>query len=200
MRILNTNRTGIYGAPAIPLWVIFPLAIVCLAAGILWSSTGEATAQATPARIGVVDFQKLLSDSAPGKASVAKLTALQQDRLNKAKQMNDELTRLETNLKNPALSAAQRNTLGQQLTDKQVAMKRFAEDAEKDLGKARLNELQTLQARIKPVIDSIGKEMGMAAIFDKFESGLIYSNDAIDLTNTLIVRFNAAPAPVPPRN
>ena len=200
MRNLHTTRKGIYVAPAIPLWVIFPLAIVCLAAGILWSSPREATAQATPARIGVVDFQRILRDSAPGKASVAKLGALQQDRFNKAKQMNDELTRLEANLKNPALSAAQRNTLGQQLTDKQVAMKRFAEDAEKDLGKARLSELQTLQSRIKPVIDSLGKEMGMAAIFDKFESGLIYSNDAIDLTNALIVRFNAAPAPAAPRD
>jgi Skp family chaperone for outer membrane proteins len=201
MRILHTNRNGIYVAPAIPLWVIFPLAIVCLAAGILWSSTGEATAQATPSRIGVVDFQRILSDSAPGKASVAKLTALQQDRLNKAKQMNDEITRLEANLKNPALSAAQRNTLGQQLTDKQVALKRFAEDVEKELRTARTGELQTLQSRIKPVIDSIGKEMGMAAIFDKFESGLVYSNDAIDVTNTVITRFNAAaPPPAAPRN
>ena len=200
MRNLLKIKTGIYVAPAIPLWVIFPLAIVCVAAGILWSSTGEATAQAIPSRIGVVDFQKILSGSAPGKASVAKLSALQQDRLNKAKQMTDELTRLEANLKNPALTAAQRSTLGQQLTDKQVAMKRFAEDAETDLRTARQSELQSLQARIKPVIDTIGREMGMAAIFDKYESGLIYSNDAIDLTNTLIVRFNAAPVPAAPRN
>jgi Skp family chaperone for outer membrane proteins len=173
------------------------MAIVCLAAGILWSSTGEATAQASPSRIGVVDFQKILTESAPGKASVARLTALQRDRLTKAKQLNDELQRLETSLNNPALSPAQRNTIGQQMTDKQVAIKRFAEDAEKEIGSARVRELQTLQERLRPVIDSMGKEMGMAALFDKQESGIIYSNDAIDITNTVIVRFNAAPAPAP---
>jgi len=195
MTSLHKTRNGIYVAPATPLWIIFSLATVCLAAAILWSSTGEATAQATPSRIGVVDFQRILSDSVPGKASVAKLSAMQQDRLNKAKQMNDEIARLEANMQNPALTAAQRNTFGQQLTEKQVALKRFAEDVEKELRTARTGEFQTLQSRIKPVIDSIGREMGMAAIFDKYEAGLIYANDSIDVTNTVITRFNAAPPP-----
>jgi Skp family chaperone for outer membrane proteins len=195
MSNLHTTRKGLFLAPAIPLWVIFPLAILCLAAGTSWWSTGKATAQATPARIAVVDFQKLLTESVPGKASVSKLTALQQDRLNKAKQLNDEMQKLDASLKNPALTPAQRNTIGQQLEAKQVGIKRFAEDAEAELVALRGRELQSLQARIRPVINSIGKEMGMAAIFDKYESGLIYTNDAIDLTNTVIVRFNAAPAP-----
>lgn len=201
MRILHTTRNNILVAPAIPLWVIFPLAVVCLTAGILWSSTGEATAQATPSRIGMVDFQKILTESAPGKASVAKLTALQRDRLTKAKQMNDEVQRLEASLNNRALGPAQRNNIEQQLTEKQVAIKRFAEDAEKEIGSARVRELQTLQERLRPVIESMGREMGMAALFDKQESGIIYSNAAIDITNTVIVRFNAAPAPAaPPQN
>jgi outer membrane protein len=197
MRILHATRNSLLAAPAIPLWVIFPMATVCLVAGILWSSTGGATAQAIPSRIGVIDFQKILTESEPGKASVARLTALQRDRLTKAKQMNDERQRLETSLNNPALSPAQRNTIGQQITDKQVAIKRFAEDAEKEIGSARVRELQTLQERLRPVIESMGKEMGMAALFDKQESGIIYSNVAIDITNTVIVRFNAAPAPAP---
>ncbi|HYJ85267.1 MAG TPA: OmpH family outer membrane protein [Pyrinomonadaceae bacterium] len=197
MRILYTTRNSLLAGPAIPLWVILPMATVCLAAGIVWSSTGEATAQAIPSRIGVIDFQKILTESASGKASVARLTGLQRDRLTKAKQMNDELKRVETSLNNPALSPAQRNTIGQQMTEKQVAIKRFAEDAEKEIGSARVRELQTLQERLRPVIESMGKEMGMAALFDKQESGIIYSNVAIDITNTVIVRFNAAPAPAP---
>jgi len=74
-------------------------------------------------------------------------------------------------------------------------MKRFAEDADKELGTLQSRELQSLQARIRPIIDSVGREMGMAAIFNKYESGLVYANEAIDVTNTVIVRFNAAPVP-----
>ena len=44
------------------------------------------------------------------------------------------------------------------------------------------------------MIDSLGKEMGLAAIFNKFESGLVYASDAIDITDTVIKRFNDATA------
>ena len=49
-----------------------------------------------------------------------------------------------------------------------------------------------LEAKIKSVIDTIGKEMGLAAIFNKFESGLVYASDAVDITDTVIKRFNEA--------
>ena len=59
-------------------------------------------------------------------------------------------------------------------------------------------ELVALEAKIKPVIDAIGKEMGLAAIFNKFESGLVYASDAIDVTDTVIKRFNDATASAAP--
>ena len=79
-----------------------------------------------------------------------------------------------------------------QLTDKQVALQRFGQDADKEITDARDKALQELEAKIKPVIDSLGKEMGLAAIFNKFESGLVYASEAIDITDTVIKRFNEA--------
>ena len=32
--------------------------------------------------------------------------------------------------------------------------------------------------------------MGFAAIFNKFESGLVYASEAIDITDIIIRRFN----------
>ncbi len=57
-----------------------------------------------------------------------------------------------------------------------------------------------LNQKIMPVVDQIGKEMGLAAIFNKFESGLIYASEAIDITDVVIKRFNdtqGAPAAQP---
>jgi len=71
-------------------------------------------------------------------------------------------------------------------------MQRYAQDADREVGEARDRELQALEAKIKPVIDAIGKEMGIAVIFNKFESGLVYASDAIDITDTVIKRFNDA--------
>ena len=41
-------------------------------------------------------------------------------------------------------------------------------------------------------MDALGKEMGLALIFNKFESGLVYASEAVEITDTVIQRFNAA--------
>lgn len=159
---------------------------------------GQATAQVAPSRFAVIDIQKVLSQSVVGRASVARLKTAQEERLAKARQMNEEMRKLDNDIKNPAVTAARRNAIEQQLAEKRIAIQRYAEDADKEIGRARIRELQELDARMKPVIDLIGKEMGLAAIFNKFESGLMYTSDSIDITGAVITRLNAtAPAPGP---
>ncbi len=43
-----------------------------------------------------------------------------------------------------------------------------------------------------PVINQVGKELGYNMIFRKFESGLIYADDALDITTQVIQRLDAA--------
>jgi outer membrane protein len=147
-----------------------------------------------PQRVAVIDVQKVLTQSALGKAAYEKLKKLQDDRVEKAKSMDEELRKLdaEINTKKISLSEEKLAELTAQLADKRVNMQRFAQDADREIGAARDKELQALEARIKPVIDAIGKEMGIAAIFNKFESGLVYASDAIDITDTVVKRFNEA--------
>ncbi|HYK05638.1 MAG TPA: OmpH family outer membrane protein [Thermoanaerobaculia bacterium] len=154
-------------------------------------------AQNTPARVAVIDVQKVLTQSTTGKAAYEKLKAMQEERVAKAKQLDEDARKLDTeiNTKRISLSEDKLAELQKQLADKRIAIQRYAQDADREIGEARDRELQALEARIKPVIDGIGKEMGLAAIFNKFESGLVYASDAIDITETVIQRFNAAPAP-----
>jgi len=155
-------------------------------------------AQTPPARVAVIDVNKVLTQSAAGKAAYDKLKKMQEDRVEKAKTMDEELRKLdaEINTKRISLSEDKLADLQKQLADKRISMQRYAQDADREIGEARDRELQALEAKIKPVIDAIGKEMGLAAIFNKFESGLVYASDAIDITDTVVTRFNAAqPAP-----
>jgi outer membrane protein len=151
-------------------------------------------AQNTPARVAVIDVQKVLSQSSAGKAAYEKLKKLQDERIEKAKAMDDELKKLDADIatKRISLSEEKLAEMQKQLSDKKIAMQRYAQDADREIGEARDRELQALEAKIKPVIDSIGKEMGLAAIFNKFESGLVYASDAIDITDTVIKKFNEA--------
>ena len=151
-------------------------------------------AQNTPARVAVIDVQKVLTQSTAGKAAYEKLKKMQEDRLSKAKQMDEEMRKLDrrSTTKRISLGRGQARRDAKQLADKKIAMQRFAQDADREIGEARDRELQALQAKIKPVIDALGKEMGLAAIFNKFESGLVYASEAVEITDTVIQRFNAA--------
>ena len=151
-------------------------------------------AQSVPARVAVIDVQKVLTQSAAGKAAYEKLKKMQDDRIERARKMDEELRTLdnEINTKKLSLSQEKLTEMTKQLSDKKIAMQRYAQDADREVGEARDRELAALEGKIKPVIDAIGKEMGLAAIFNKFESGLIYASDAIDITDTVVARFNAA--------
>ena len=154
-------------------------------------------AQNAPSRVAVVDVQKVLTQSTAGKAAYEKLKKMQDDRLAKAKTMDDELRKLDQEVatKRLSLSADKLAEMQKQLADKRISMQRYAQDADREIGEARDRELAALQVKIEPVIDALGKEMGLALIFNKFESGLVYAADAVDITDTVIQRFNtAAPA------
>jgi outer membrane protein len=155
-------------------------------------------AQNTPARVAVIDVQKVLSQSTAGKAAYEKLKKVQDDKMERGKSLNEEMQKLEAEIATKRLSLSEDKLaeMQKQLADKRISIQRFAQDAEREIDEARNRELQALEGKIKPVIDALGKEMGIAAIFNKFESGLVYASDAIDLTDTVIQRFNAAnPAP-----
>jgi outer membrane protein len=155
-------------------------------------------AQTTPARVAVIDVQKVLTQSTAGKVAYDKLKKMQDDRMEKAKGMDEELRKLDADISTKRLSLSEDKLadMQKQLAEKRISMQRYAQDAEREIGEARDRELQVLEGKIKPVIDGIGKEMGLAAIFNKFESGLVYASEAIDITDTVIKRFNdAQPAP-----
>lgn len=157
-------------------------------------------AQTQPARLAVIDVQRVLASSSAGKAASDRLKKMQEDRVTRAKQMDEEMQKLDAdiNSKKLSLSEDKLTEMAKQLSDRKIAAQRYAQDAEREMGEARDRALLELENKIKPVIDSIGKEMGLAAIFNKFESGLVYASEAIDITDTVIKRFNenaGGPAP-----
>ena len=48
-----------------------------------------------------------------------------------------------------------------------------------------------------PIINQVGKELGYALIFNMRQAGLVFADEAVDITAAVIERFNS-PAPPPP--
>jgi Skp family chaperone for outer membrane proteins len=41
-----------------------------------------------------------------------------------------------------------------------------------------------------PVIDEVGREQKLQLIFNKFQSGLVYAEETLDITDLVLRRFN----------
>lgn len=164
--------------------------MVFLLVGAGWAQTPAPA----PSRVAVVDVSRVLTNSKAGKAAYEKLARLQNERLAKAKTLEDELKKLEgeLNAKRGSLTEDKLAVLQKQLADKRIAMQRFAQEADREVKEARDRELQGLEAKVAPVIERVAKEGGWTAIFNKFESGLVYVTDASDITDAVIKRFDEA--------
>jgi outer membrane protein len=166
------------------------------------AAVAQAPASPTPAalqKIAVIEVQRIIQESAVGKEALARIQKLQQAKQEDLAKRQKELHDLEQKIQEQgkSLSEDAMEKLQKDYQAKAVDLKRFQDDAQRDLEEAQRKELKTLEERIMPVIDALGKEMGYNLIFNKFNSGLLFASDDADITNSVITRFNmqiAAPA------
>lgn len=165
------------------------VAIVALAAAPSFAQTAIGQA-----KIAVLDVRRILADSTAGKDALTRLQKLQQDKEGEGRTMQQELVDLENKIKQGRLSLAEDKLIAMQkeYEDKGIALRRFQDDANRELGKARDEAFAEIERRIMPIIDQVGRELGVTLIFNKFESGLVYADEGVDITAQVLAKFNAA--------
>jgi outer membrane protein len=144
--------------------------------------------------VAVIDVQRVVTDSDPGKESLQRLRTLQDEKIAEGRNLQTELEALreQVNKQRLTLSEQKLAEISGQIEDKTIALQRFEDDAKRSLEEARRTALGRLEERIMPIINQIGKERGFTLIFNKFQSGLVYADDAVDITDDVIRRFNTA--------
>lgn len=174
------------------------LALGALAGG---ASAQTAAPTAPTGKIGVIEVQKIVQESAIGKESLARVQKIQQNKQEDLQKRQKELRDLEQKIQDQgkSLSEDAMEKLQKDYQAKALDLKRFQDDAQRELEESQRKELGELEKRIMPVINEVAREQGYALVFNKFNSGLLFADDkAVDLTEAVITRFNsqiAAPAP-----
>jgi outer membrane protein len=145
-------------------------------------------------RIAVIDTEKILLSSTAGKKAVADLKKLQDQREKELGARAQELKDLQGKINDGRLSLAQDKLadLSKQYEEKEIGLRRAQDDATRELNKKRDDMLAQIDERVMPVINQVGKDLGYTMIFRKFESGLIYADEGIDITNVVIQRLDTA--------
>lgn len=156
----------------------------------------QAAQPAAPAqlKLAVIDARRLVTDSVAGKAALAKLQKLRDDKLAEAKTKQDEIDGLRKRLNDGRMSLSDDKIadLEKQLEDKATSFRRFQEDAQKDLDKAQEQTFADIEKKVSPIIEQVGQEGGYTMIFNKYQSGLVYADDSTDITDQVVQRFDTA--------
>ena|SRR5215210_192770 len=170
------------------------LALAAAAAPAVAQPAAPAAAPAGPIKIAVIDTEKILLSSVAGKKALADLKKLQEAKENELRGRAQELKDLQSKISEGRLSLAQDKLadLSKQYEEKEIALRRLQDDATRELNKKRDEMLAQIDQRVMPVINQAGKDLGYTLIFRKFESGLIYADEAVDITPVIIQRLDAA--------
>ncbi|HQQ78603.1 MAG TPA: OmpH family outer membrane protein, partial [Thermoanaerobaculia bacterium] len=162
------------------------------------TAAAPATSQAASgSKIGVIEVQRIVQESAIGKESLARVQKLQQTKQEELTKRQKDLRDLETKIQDQgkALSEEAMEKLQKEYQGKAVELKRFQDDAQKELEESQRKELGDLEKRIMPVINEVAREQGYQLVFNKFNSGLLFADDkSVDLTEAVITKFNSQSA------
>jgi outer membrane protein len=148
-------------------------------------------------KIAVIDTELILRESQAGKKALADLKKLQEAKEGELKARQQEIKDLQTKAADGRLSLAEDKLreIEKQLEDKMIAARRLQDDATRELNKRRDEVLAGIDAKVMPIINQVGKEGGYTMIFRKFESGLIFVDEAVDITPQVIQRLDTGAAP-----
>ena len=177
MRILNAKHTKI--------------ALTLVAAGVL---VAEVVAGQTPATrpslpVAYVNIQRALAESAVGKAELARVQTLQQQRANELRTRQQTLETLRSQLAQ-ASEAATRVKLQQQETQQRTDLERATVQAQQELQNLQRKVSADLQSRVRGIVEELVKGQGLQLVLNG-EQAVIWSAPGADLTNSVIERLNA---------
>jgi len=184
--------------------IVLTVAAALVAAAVQAQGTTAApAASAQSLKIGVINVERLVQESALGKEAFNRVKRLNDQKKEEGDKLQKEIRDLEQKLadQGSALADDKRETLQKTYQEKAIAFKRFQDDATRELDTAQKKELGELERRVFPVINQVGKDKGYTMIFNKFQAGLLYADDAVDLTDEVLKVFNttvAVPASAKP--
>lgn len=174
------------------------------------AKTDPAPAPATPpkpfpegAKIAFVVLQRIVNESAEGKAASTKIQALQQKRAAELADKQKQVQGIQQKLEKEAtvLSATAQADLQKQAERINVDIQRFTQDAQQEIQELQQQLQEEFQRKIDPVIAQLGQEKGLHFIFNGPDAGLVWADLALDISGEVIKRLDAglkAPAATKP--
>lgn len=152
-------------------------------------------AQAADLKIGVMNVQKVIVLSDAGKEAKVRFEIRMKELQGKFKGEEDTLIALQKDIekKSSAWSEEMKSEKVREFQKLQRELRAKTEDARFELKQLQDKELEPILKALEGVVDKYGKDNGYTAILDS-KNGVIYYNNTIDVSDTVVKQLNAAMA------
>jgi outer membrane protein len=165
---------------------------ILLAAGLAMLVAWTTAAQDEGVKVGIVDLSQAINATEEGKAAREEMQRKQREAQQQVQPLVDQHKTLEDEVKNKryvlsdeALFAKQADLL--ELRNK-IESKLKELEGQLKIDQGRLEA--PLITKLREIVQEVGKEQGFTIIMDRQTPGLVYSREALDITDAVTARFN----------
>jgi outer membrane protein len=149
-------------------------------------------AQDEPIKIGVVDLDQAISSTEDGKAAREEMARKQREAEAQVAPLYEKYQALEEDLKAKKFVLSDESLFQKQLDlaelRNQIENKVKEIEGQLKVDKYRIQE--PLLTKLRQIINETGREQGFTLILQRGASGLIYTREALDITDLIVAQYN----------
>ena len=161
---------------------------VCVTVLAILFCIGVHNARGADLKIGFINSQRIIDESKAGRETTRKMEAFKTENTGKLERMNKEIEDLAQELRKKefALSPEKKREIEDTIRQKRLELKFFKEDKEKELKELFYENLKNVENEVLSIVQRIGQEEGFDLVLGRDESGILYANPKIDITDKVI--------------
>ncbi len=151
------------------------------------------------AKIAYCSLQEISQTSKAGQAAAAQLKALNDKKVKEIEDKQKQIQANQTLLQSPTLAEDKRAGLQRDVDRGNTELQRLQQDAQAEVQELNNELQQKFLGQVNPIIQQIATEKGLQMIFLREESGLYWSDPALNLSGEIVKRLDSgAPTAKPP--
>jgi outer membrane protein len=162
--------------------------LLALAALLIWGTAAEDTA----VKVGIVDIDQAISSTEEGKSAREEFARKQREAESALQPMLDRYREPEEDLKAKKFVLSDEALFQKQLD--LAEMRNTIQNKMKELeGQLQVDQKRLegpLTKKLVDIIEATGKDKGFTMIFRRGAPGLLYSREALDITDLVIEKYN----------
>lgn len=172
-------------------WMIVA-GVALLVGGCAGPAGSQSTGRAGGA-IGVVEPQRVLSETDAGKKAMESLAAFAKSRQGLVESDEKELRRMEEDFMKQAsvLSASAKKEREEQFRKRMMEYQQKANQMNREVQEKQRETIEAFRGRIEKVVSRLAQQMGLALVVEKGKgSPTIFYDASLDITSKVIEEFN----------